>query len=170
MRIASADERWSSGRRWLRVLLMPTVLLGAGLWIIQQQQTASQSDAFRVKVQVQDLMERMLHSGSGGPMIDATDPLMRGSVATRIRGALRGASESSRVMVLVEAGDQSGQVTFATHTALAGICESEPIGIAVTMPRGSGIASVVSVFDLGADARARWQAECEIAAGTLPTP
>jgi len=170
MRMASADERWSSGRRWLRVLLMPIVVLGAGLWIMQQQQTALQSDAVRVKVQVQDLMERMLHSSSGGPMIDATDPLIRESVTSRIRGALRGASESARVLVIVERGDQSGQGTSATHTAFAGICEGEPIGIAVTMPRGSGTASVVSVFDIGADARARWQAECEIAAGTLPAP
>lgn len=170
MRRAGTDGHWSSGRRWLRVLLMPMVILGAGLWILQQQQTAMQSDAVRVRVQVVDLMERTLRTDSCGPMIDATDPMLRESVSARIRGAVRGADGSARVVVVVESGDQSGQGTSATHTAFAGMCGSDPVGIAVVVPRGSGIASIVSVFDLGGQARGRWQAECDIAASTLPSP
>lgn len=145
-------------------------ILGAGLWIMQQQQTASQGDAVRVRVQVQDMMERTLRTGSCGPMLDATDPLIRESVAARVRGAVRGAGGLARVLVVVEIGDQSGQGTSATHTAIAGVCGGEPVGIAVLAPRGSGMASVVSVFDVGAQARVRWHRECEIAAGTLPAP
>ncbi|MFM7479979.1 MAG: hypothetical protein ACKO4V_02465 [Planctomycetota bacterium] len=170
MRSAVADGRWSSGRRWLRVLVMPMAILGAGLWIMQQQQTASKGDSVRVRVQVQDMMERVLRTDSCGPMIDATDPLIRESVVARVRGAVRGAEESARVVVVVESGDQSGQGTSATHTAFAGVCGGEPVGIAVTAPRGVGIAAVVSVFDLGAQARTRWQAECDMAASTLPAP
>jgi len=170
MQSAVADRRWSSGRRWLRVLVMPMAILGAGLWIMQQQKTASQGDLVRVRVQVQDMIERTLRTDACGPMIDATDPLIRESVEARVRGAVRGAADSSRVVVVVESGDQSGQGTSATHTAFAGVCGGEPVGIAVIAPRASGIPSVVSVFDLGAQARTRWQAECDVAASTLPAP
>lgn len=170
MRSAVTDARWSGGRRWLRVLVMPMAMLGAGLWIMQQQQTASQGDVMRVQVQVREMMERTLRTDSCGPMVDATDPLLRETVTARVRQSVRSTDETARLMVLVEIGDQSGQGTSATHTALAGPCGGEPIGIAVQVPRGSGMASVVSVFELGPPARARWQSACEIAATTLPRP
>lgn len=157
-------------RRWARVLVMPLAILAAGLWIMQHQRDASRADAVRVRVEVQDMIERALRTGDCGPVLEATDPLLRSSVAARVLqlGAGAPVQEGARVVVRVVDGDALGLGTPATHTAVAGVCGGTPVGLAVVVARGEGSAAVVGVFEPDAQAAALWRAECEVAASTVP--
>ncbi len=135
--------RW----RGMRLIVMPIIILGAGLWISSMQSKIVEDQSDRVRLVLMQIVEasaadpaHVLNSLKG------SDPVVVDELRRRIMGAAAQSTQKAP-LVVVRVGDfGAGAVGSATHTALACYQDSVRIGVRAIARADNPQVQIVGVF------------------------
>ena len=139
----SLIARWRS----VRLIVMPLIIVGAGLWISSAQSRSANLETDRVRI----LLTQLLEESARGPAqlsnaLQGSDPVVIEEFRLRLQRAA-GASKSKAALVIVQPGDfGAGALGSATHTALACYKDSERVAVRVIAISGDSQVKLVGVF------------------------
>lgn len=138
---------WIARWRGSRLVIMPLVILGVGLWIASVQGRSATVDSERVRIfLIQVLEETARDPQSTTHSLDASDSIIAEEFRSRMRGA---ASQLTMPAPLVEVrvGDFGvGTAGTATHTALACYRGGRGIAVRVIATPGESQIRIIGVF------------------------
>lgn len=145
--LLTQPRSWISRWRGMRLIVMPAVIVGVGLWISSVQSRSADYESDRVGLFLRQVLEESARDPSQfSNAMSASDPLL----VEEFRGRLQRAARESRhhvPRVVVRVGDfGAGAVGSASHTATACYEDGAQIAVRVIARPGDAHVRLVGVF------------------------
>ena len=145
--LINRQGNWIARWRGCRLIVMPLVVIGVGIWLslIEGKSSAIESDRVRVFL-IQVLEENALDAQASLKALDASEPIAAAEFRSRIRHSAS-ALISATPLIEVKVGDFGvGALGNATHTALACYRGGAPIAVRVISIPAENRIKIVGVF------------------------